>query len=259
MTRPPTLTEQVLAQLRAAVLSGELEPGRRYSATGLAERFGVSRTPVREALLELERSGMARIDKNRGVTVVPSSLEEIVNCYQLRLVLEAPAAARAAANADEDAVAEVEAKFQAMQEAADAEDIETLLRADRDFHSALVAVAENQRLVKVLEDLRNLVLTTGIATVPASRTCQELVEDHRDILEAVQSGDPQAAAAAMRRHVHNTAVLLIRREAAERQRSGDPAAHQFPGAQELEAKLLSFELTSFTTATGAAETEPQPG
>ncbi|WP_162301557.1 GntR family transcriptional regulator [Nesterenkonia muleiensis] len=243
MRNQPTLTEQILDQLRTAVLNGELKPGIRYSASGLAKQFGVSRTPVREALLELERSGMARIEKNLGVTVVANSLEEIVNCYQLRLLLEVPATARAAQIADDRAIAQIEAKFADMQGAADRDDVETLLRADRDFHSELLAVAQNPRLVTVLEGLRNLVLTTGIATVPRSRSCQELVEDHRDILEAVQGRSPQRAAAAMRRHVHNTATLIIRREAAQRLEHETPGVGTTsPNAAEFEARLFSFEF-----------------
>lgn len=245
MRNQPTLAEQVLAQLRAAVFSGELQPGQRYSASGLAKRFGVSRTPVREALLELERSGMARIDKNRGVTVVPSSLDEIVDCYQVRLMLEAPAAAQAARLADDGAVDCIQARFDAMQQAADVGDAETLLRVDRDFHSELLAVAGNRRLVTVLEELRNLVLTTGVATVPASRSCQELVEDHRDVLNAVRLRDPHAAASAMRRHVINTATLLIRREAQQRHEAARACGGEaVRTAEELEAKLLSFDASA---------------
>jgi DNA-binding GntR family transcriptional regulator len=259
MSDDRTLTEQVLAQLRRAVLNGELKPGHRYSASGLAEQFGVSRTPVREALLELERSGMARIEKKRGVTIVANSLEEIVNCYQLRLLLEAPAAARAAQIADDQSIVQIEARFAQMQLAAADDDVESLLRADRDFHSELLAVAQNPRLVTVLEGLRNLVLTTGIATVPRSRSCQELVEDHRDILEAVQDRSPERAAAAMRRHVHNTATLIIRREAAQRlERENPGAAPASPDAAEFEAKLFSFEFGAGRPPTPGEGAGPQP-
>lgn len=213
--RHATLTEQITAQLRAAVLDGTLVPGERYSAGGLAERFGVSRTPVREALLELERSGLVRIEKNRGVTVVPTSLEAVVDCFQLRLMLEAPAAGRAAAVVDAEAIGEVESRFRAMERAAARDDVGGVLRADRDFHLAVLALADNPRLVKVLEDLRNTVLSRGIATVPQTRSLEELIEDHRDILDGIRDGDPGAAAAAMHRHILNTAILLIRREAAE--------------------------------------------
>ncbi|MDO5493509.1 MAG: GntR family transcriptional regulator [Nesterenkonia sp.] len=213
--RHATLTEQITAQLRAAVLDGTLVPGERYSAGGLAERFGVSRTPVREALLELERSGLVHIEKNRGVTVVPTSLEAVVDCFQLRLMLEAPAAGRAAAVVDAEGIGEVESRFRAMERAAARDDVGGVLRADRDFHLAVLALADNPRLVKVLEDLRNTVLSRGIATVPQTRSLEELIEDHRDILDGIRDGDPGAAAAAMHRHILNTAILLIRREAAE--------------------------------------------
>ncbi len=241
-----TLTEQILVRLRTAIVDGELIPGTRYSATGLGERFGVSRTPVREALLELERDGLVRIDKNRGVSIVATSLDEVVECFQVRLLLEVPAAARAARSADRESITAVEHRFAAMERAAHDDDPERLLRADRDFHQAILVIADNARLVKVLQDLRNLVLTTGVATVPASRSCQELVEDHREILEALRRGDSAASARAMHRHIVNTATLLIRREATQRRegggQDGQSTGHHRPSDIEtLTDKLHSFD------------------
>lgn len=234
VTTTQTLTDQIAARLRSAILSGELVPDRQYSASGLAEQFGVSRTPVREALLELARAGMIRIDKNRGVRIIATALNEVVECFQVRLMLETPAAARAAEIVDDVSFQEVQARFDDMQKAADLNDADATLRADRDFHLALLALAGNKKLVNVLEDLRNLVLTRGIATAPTARSCQELVDDHRDILEAVRLKDPIGAAAAMRRHILNTATLLIRREAQD---------HPEVDPSELEAKLASFRTT----------------
>jgi DNA-binding GntR family transcriptional regulator len=211
-----TLTEQIAKRLRAAIVAGELSADQQYSASGLAEQLGVSRTPVREALLELARDGMVRIDKNRGVRIIPTALDEVVECFQVRLLLEAPAAARAAELIDDAALDTVQARFDAMQLAADDDDADATLRADRDFHLALLAVAGNRKLVSVLEDLRNLVLRHGIATAPSARSCQDVVDDHRDILEAVRARDPRAAATAMHRHILNTATLIIRREAQDR-------------------------------------------
>lgn len=229
-----TLTDQILSRLRAAILSGELAPGKQYSASSLAAQFGVSRTPVREALLELERAGMVRIDKNRGVRIIPTALDEVVECFQVRLMLESPAAARAAEMVDDVTFESVQARFDAMQQAADRDDAEATLRADRDFHLELLALAGNRKLVTVLEDLRNLVLARGVATAPNARSCQEVVDDHRDILEAIRVKNPAAAADAMRRHILNTATLLIRREAED---------HPEIDPNDLEAKLASFDST----------------
>lgn len=237
VTTAQTLTDQIALRLRSAILSGELVPGLQYSASGLAEQFGVSRTPVREALLELARAGMLRIDKNRGVRIIPTALDEVVECFQVRLMLESPAAARAAEIVDDISFQEVQARFDDMQKAADLNDADATLRADRDFHLALLALAGNKKLVSVLADLRNLVLTRGIATAPNARSCQELVDDHRDILEAVRMKDPVRAGEAMRRHILNTATLLIRREAQD---------HPEVDPSDLEAKLASFG-TSLST------------
>lgn len=226
-----TLTDLIVARLRAAILAGNLVPGVQYSAGGLAEQFGVSRTPVREALLALERAGMVRIDRNRGVRIIPTALEEVVECFQLRLLLEAPAAGHAAESVDDVSFQSLQHRFDAMQHAANQGDSEATLRADRDFHTAILTLAGNGKLVSVLEDLRNLVLIRGIATAPNARTLQELVDDHRDILQGIGAHDAPAASAAMRRHILNTAMLLIHREAKDRPEV-DSAV--------LEAKLVSF-------------------
>ncbi|MBT2266069.1 GntR family transcriptional regulator [Rhodococcus erythropolis] len=225
-----TLADLIVTRLRAAILAGNLVPGIQYSAGGLAEQFGVSRTPVREALLALERVGMVRIEKNRGVRIIPTALQEVVECFQLRLLLEAPAAAHAAELVDQPGFQVLQERFEAMQHAADRNDSEATLRADRDFHTAILALAGNSKLVSVLEDLRNLVLIRGIATAPNARSLQELVDDHQDILEAIGANDATAAGEAMRRHILNTATLLIHRET--RENSTDAA--------DLEAKLRSF-------------------
>lgn len=96
-----SLTEQVTTMIRAAIVAGEMEPGQHYSAIGISEKLGVSRTPVREALQLLEKEGIVTVAKNRGVRVNQISLEDIVEVFQLRLAIEPPAAARGVINASD--------------------------------------------------------------------------------------------------------------------------------------------------------------
>ena len=214
--QPDNLTDRALKLIRQSIMSGELEAGRQYSATQLAARLGVSRTPVREALLQLSNAGMVAMVKNRGVQILSTSIGDLVDGFQVRLMLEVPAAARAATTHTEVDIARVTKMFKQLHDAASRNDPEDTLRADRDFHLELIRVTGNLRIVSILQDVRNIVLLRGVGTVPHSRTCQETADDHNDIFESFLGRDGPGAAEAMRRHILNTAQLLINQEAQSR-------------------------------------------
>jgi DNA-binding GntR family transcriptional regulator len=204
-----SLTAQVTEMLRAAVTSGEMKPGEHYSATGLAEKLGVSRTPVREALQLLEKEGIVQIAKNKGVRVLQIPLEEIVQIFQIRIILEPPAAARGAEAATAEDLAHIRFLHRRILEAAARNDGRGTLQTDKDFHLFLLGLADNPRLTALDGELRNLVLAHGLVTIPSARSGNDLANDRQDILDALERRDPQGAATAVRDHVTRTARLLI--------------------------------------------------
>ena len=218
LSRGGTLQGRAFELIRDEITSGRLAPGAIVSANTLAERFGVSRTPVREALLQLERAGMVRIEKNRGATVLATSLEDLLEVFQLRLLLEPPLAAQAARVRTASQLESIRGHFEDMEAAVD--DSEALLVIDRDFHLEIARVSGNKRAVSALADLRNLVLTRGVGTTSSARTGDELVADHVDIVSGIERRDPEAAASAMARHIRNTACLLIGQESGGDERYG---------------------------------------
>lgn len=213
-----SMTGRVLDQLRAAITSGELEAGRLYSAAALGEQLGVSRTPIREASHELARLGLVEIERNRGIRIVATSVEALLQGFEVRLMLEVPLARRAARHAQDDPgirrrLTEVHERF---REAATADDAELTLRTDRDFHTVLLELSGNDRATGVLREQRDMVLESGVGTVPTSRTPLQCFEDHADIYAAFMTGDEAATGAAMSRHIINTATLLIAQESRRR-------------------------------------------
>ncbi|MDA3630524.1 GntR family transcriptional regulator [Saccharopolyspora oryzae] len=213
-----SVTGRVLDQLRAAIMSGELEPGRLYSAAALGEQLGVSRTPIREASHELARLGLVEIERNRGIRIVATSVETLLQGFEVRLMLEVPLARRATRHArDEPGVrrrlTEVHERFRDVAAEGDAE---LTLRTDRDFHTVLLELSGNDRATSVLREQRDMVLESGVGTVPTSRTPVECFEDHADIYEAFMAGDEAAIGEAMSRHIVNTATLLIAQESRRR-------------------------------------------
>ncbi len=207
-----TVNARVLDALRAAVVSGELAPGTLHSVQTLATQLGVSRTPVREALIKLAQQGMVRFERNRGVRVLQTTVHDLEEVFALRLLLEVPATRRACELLDAAGRKELRRLFSGMQRAAEADDEFRLWEYDRRFHQALIAASGNTRLVAFVDALRDSVLRQGVSTARSSRSLTDIVAEHRDVLDRVEAGDADGAAAAMRRHVLHTATLLIAQE-----------------------------------------------
>lgn len=205
-----SLTEQVTTMIRAAIVAGEMKPNEHYSAIGIAEKLGVSRTPVREALQLLEKEGILTVAKNRGVRVTKISLDDIVEVFQIRLILEPPAAGRAVLNATPAEIARLEELYLRILQVAESGEAQATLEADRDFHLYLLGLADNAKLGSIVSELRNLVLTQGQITIPHARTSLDLASDRDELMEAIRSRDPEGAARAMHGHILRTAQLLIR-------------------------------------------------
>ncbi|MBW0091534.1 GntR family transcriptional regulator [Pseudonocardia sp. KRD-184] len=213
--RSDRMDARVLGALRAAVISGELAPGSLHSVQALATQLGVSRTPVREALIKLAQLGMVRFERNRGVRVLQTSLHDLEEVFALRLLLEVPATRRACELIDAAGRKELRRVFRAMERAADADDEFALWEHDRHFHRALLQASGNTRLAHYVDGLRDTVLRRGVSTARSSRSLHEIVAEHLVVLERIEASDADGAAAAMRAHVLHTAELLIAQEGGE--------------------------------------------
>lgn len=204
-----TLTGRAIAALRAAIVDGRLRTGELYSVARLAERLGVSRTPVREALLLLERQGMVRFERNRGVRVLESSAHDLDEVFALRLLLEVPAARRAAELVGEGELAALAAELAAMRRLLRAAEEAAFMAHDQQFHALLLGAAGNRRLVEIVAGLRDHVRFRGSSTVGRGRDLRAIYEEHVRILDALRARDADAVATAMRDHLVQTRRLLL--------------------------------------------------
>jgi DNA-binding GntR family transcriptional regulator len=207
-----SLTSKVGEALRSAIVAGELTPGDLYSVHDLAARLGVSRTPVREALIQLASKGMVRFERNRGVRILQTSAHDLEEVFELRLLLEVPSARLAVARISQDDIAQLEELLRLMNRAAADGDEQRLMRHDRSFHRVILEAAGNDRLAVYVDSLRDLVLTRGVSTAGASRSLQDIAHEHVPILERIKAGDGAGAAESMRAHVLRTAQLLLTQE-----------------------------------------------
>ena len=213
---PPTsLADQAVAAIRQAVRDGALQPGRLYSAYQIADYLGVSRSPVRDALMRLAEAGMVAFERNRGFRIVLPGPQDIAEVFQLRLLLEVPAARQAAAHSSGELAAELRAELALMRDAAADHDEPLFLRHDQRLHALIIASAGNARLVSLVDNLRDITRLLGASTVDRSRDLHDIAEEHLPILDAISAGDIEAAGQAMARHVSHTGTLLVAQAVAE--------------------------------------------
>lgn len=196
-----SLRDQVANALRAAVISGEMKPGAVYSAPTLAARFGISATPVREAMLDLAKQGLVEVIPNKGFQVTEISDAELDQITEIRLWLEAPAAAIAATRAGPDEAAALLPVAQAVVDAAADGDLIRFLEADLEFHGRLLSLTGNRRLVEIVATLRAQTRLYGLSALVQHGTLTTSAKEHLVMCELLAAGDDRGLEQLMRTHI----------------------------------------------------------
>ena len=204
----------VLERLRALILTGEYGPDERLIEEQLAERLGVSRTPVRQALTMLEAEGLVEITPNRGATVCSFSIEDVWDIYDLRAVLEGHASRRAAARIHRHELERLRELVGEMEGLAGRfddheEEIRTLVGLNQEFHGTIVEASRNRRLKRLINRTVQvpLMFKAFFWYTPHERVISN--HYHRQILEALENGDADRAEIIMREHVYEGRDFVI--------------------------------------------------
>lgn len=202
--------ERAYRHLKSRILSGELPGGEMTSEGAVAAELGMSRTPVREALMRLQAESLMRIFPKRGAQVVPVAPGEADDVFEARALIESHAALRwiqhggvqGGAHAGAELLTELEHSLEAQQQAVDAGDLETYSRLDTAFHHTIIAAGGNALLTSVSESLRE---RQQRLTARGARGRREgaaaFVAGHRRLLEHLRSGDAEGYAAELREHL----------------------------------------------------------
>ncbi|MFD8002149.1 GntR family transcriptional regulator [Streptomyces mirabilis] len=193
---------QILDALRTALVAGELAPGQVYSAPVLGERFGVSATPVREAMQQLALEGAVEVVPNRGFRVVRRGTRELAELAEIRALLEVPVVLRLARTVPAARWAELRPLAEAAARAASAGCRATYAECDRAFHHAILALAGNDQLVQIADDLHRRAQWPLVGG-PVPRGRADLMADaaeHLALLDALTAQDLPAVQSLVREH-----------------------------------------------------------
>jgi DNA-binding GntR family transcriptional regulator len=199
---PRTVAGLVAERLRAEIVAGNLPAGSKLRQVEIARRFGVSTTPVREALAALQREGLVRLHPQRGAVVFLPTVEDLREHYEIRAALEAVAAARTAERFEQEWAVGLEALLDEMSTGPPAD---RYIALNQQFHTELYEYSARPRLVEMIAALRDassayLHIYRAAADFPVKR----LDAEHRRILAACVAHDADGAAAATREHLQNT-------------------------------------------------------
>jgi DNA-binding GntR family transcriptional regulator len=214
----PSAAERVYRHAKTAILSRRIAPHELLTEGELADAVGVSRTPVREALLRLETEGLIRLLPKRGALVLPVTPGEVADVLETRRLLETFAVRKAIAAAPARLVPQLEHHLETMRTAARTSDARAYAEADREFHAAIVAATGNAIITDLYASLRDRQLRMGVVNLLASggvdsaakQRMRANIADHEAILTAVRARTVRAAEAAVTSHLDRAEQQLGR-------------------------------------------------
>ncbi len=187
--------------MRAAVISGEMKPGEVYSAPALGKRFGVSPTPVREAMLDLVKEGLVVSLPNKGFRVTEVSDEDLDEITALRLLIEPPTVHDVTPLIDDAGLARLRRMAAAIVDFASEGDLISYTEADRKFHMAILEYSGNKRLVALISELRGSTRLLGLAPLVATGELGEMALEHVELVDLMAAGKAIDAQELMTRHI----------------------------------------------------------
>ena len=199
--RKTNLRETVARALRAAIISGEMVPGVVYSAPSLGTRFGVSATPVREAMLDLVRENLVTVEPNKGFRVTEVSEEDLDQMAAIRLLLEPPVVRSIVPVVPAADLPRLREMAQEIVDRAAAADLVGYTDADREFHLRLLEYSGNRRLVELVADLRSHSRLLGLNALVESGDLSPSAEEHLKMVDLIEQGKAEELEELMRSHI----------------------------------------------------------
>lgn len=213
--RAGSLRDQVRRALEAAMVSGELKPGELYSAPALGERFGVSATPVREAMLDLAKDGFVVAERNRGFRVAAMSEADLDEISEIRLLLEVPTTVQVARMIGADALERLSEIADEIVAAATVGNLIDYLDFDRRYHVELISQLDNHHLTDLVDRMRRQTRLFGLDDLVDSGRLVESAEEHHQLIEAMRARDIPGTRSLITSHIKHTRGLWVGRAEAD--------------------------------------------
>lgn len=204
------LREVVFHTLRNAIIQGEFQPGERLMEITLANKLGVSRTPVREAIRMLELEGLVVMLPRRGAMVAQITVKDLKDALEVRMDIEALAVRLACERIDEEGKNELKDACMKFKEAINTKLVPAIVEGDEAFHNSIYKASKNQKLIAIAQNLREQVYRYRVEYVKDFSYHDKLIQEHDQITLAILKGDAEKAEKIMKEHIYNQEQIVIR-------------------------------------------------
>lgn len=204
------LRDVVFNTLRQAILKGELKPGERLMEIALAERLGVSRTPIREAMRKLEQEGLVVMIPRRGAQVASITEKDLNDVLEVRIALENMAVEKACSRMTEDSIGKLWLAAKTFERTMKDGDLVKLAEADESFHDIIYQASDNYRLVQTLNNFKEQLYRYRVEYLKEEETRNQLVKEHEKLYRAIKERDIQEAKEVAFCHIENQRQAILR-------------------------------------------------
>ncbi len=218
-----TLREKILENIRDAILKGELKPGERVSEPDIAERYGISRTPIREAFRQLESEGYLTVIPRKGAVVAKHTETDIEEFYSIKSVLEGYAANLAAERMTAKDVDKLESINNRLAKLSKSNDVKTFFRVHNEFHEYFIRASGNQRLFELIHQLLQKFEYLRVASLSLPGRMEISVQEHKKIVEAFRRNDGVTADLLVRKNAAYSGQVLLQNKSEYHLEDGAPA------------------------------------
>lgn len=203
------LRDVVFNTLRRAILRGELKPGERLMEIQLANKLGVSRTPIREAIRKLELEGLVLMIPRKGAEVAEITEKNLRDVLEVRCALEELAVQLACDRISEDGIQELHAAAEHFHNVLGSDDITQIAQADEAFHDVIFRATDNGRLIQLLNNLREQMYRYRIEYLKKKECYPQLLTEHQEIIESIAGHDKQRGMEVTSRHINNQVDTVV--------------------------------------------------
>ena len=204
------LRDVVFNTLRHAILKGELEPGERLMEIALAQKLGVSRTPIREAIRKLELEGLVVMVPRKGAEVADITEKDLRDVLEVRTALEELSIELAMKNMNDDDYKQLAEANKLFAKDSEGDDLIKIAEADVAFHELMYMATCNKRLIQIINNLREQMYRYRLEYIKDKGTHARLVDEHNRIIDAMVKNDVAAAKAAIKLHVENQEENILK-------------------------------------------------
>ncbi|HNR05513.1 MAG TPA: GntR family transcriptional regulator [Bacillota bacterium] len=204
------LREVVFNSIRGAIISGVLKPGERLMEVQLAEKMGVSRTPIREAIRKLELEGLVVMIARKGAYVADLSIKNITDVLEVRAVLEGLASGLAALRMTEEEIKDLELTARHFEQAMNSNDVEGVIQTDIEFHEKIFKATRNEKLLQLTNSLMEQVQRFRVMYLNKAIKSTNLIKEHYKIVEAISRRNREMAENIAKIHIQNAEKDMMR-------------------------------------------------